>query len=395
MNKNKELNFSLVYFFRQASKMLSLIFTNIKGATFGGNLDPFYFLGIKYFFVKLRNKQLFLEFLIFVIPVCMIALLQIVGLTHLNILKFFVMILKIFVCVAIMLYVKNCKVTIDLKKICKYLSLIYFFSAILSLFSVYDPIIWRNADYTNIFDLRRLQLFYLEPSELGFHVSLVIIVLFSFWMKTCEKKEKKNLLLFLLMNIFPLYLSKSLGAIAVVILTISLMVVYDIIINFNRKKTLIIALCMIAPIIFLVFIINSNNSLVNRFMRVLQGNDGSVNYRITVSMKVLNNSLSDYYYIGSGLGNVNTPQFIQRYSYLRLDQMIVNSFLYFWTESGIFGIIYWFFLMIYILSVCFKSKNLTKMGLLTYVFIFQFMGSHFTNGLIWLIYGYSVSKENN
>ena len=140
---------------------------------------------------------------------------------------------------------------------------------------------------------------------------------------------------------------------------------------------------------------NSNIGMANRIKQTLAGKDGSVNYRVNVSLEVLNKSLKDYDYMGCGFGNLNTTDFISQYQDFKLAQMVVNSYIYFWIETGILGIIYWLILIFYIAKKCIKSKSIIKIGLFTYILLFQFVGIHFTNGLIWLIYGFIISSEDS
>ncbi len=391
-NKNNWI-YSFIYFFRQSTKLLSLKFKNINNATFGGNLDPFYLFGI-YNFKKIfcSNKKI-REFLLFSLPILFISVIQFVFIKNINYTKFFVNIFKIMICISIMLYVKNKNIKINLVDICKKVTFLLVIFTIIAFLFKESSIFWRLNDYTNIYDLRRLQLFYLEPSELGFHISILLILLFSFLLS--KKDNKKSIYFLLIINIIILYFSKSMGAILLLLISLIVMMIANVIFNGSRqniKKYLNIGF---VGLIGIVIFLNSNIGMANRIKQTLAGKDGSVNYRVNVSLEVLNKSLKDYDYMGCGFGNLNTTDFISQYQDFKLAQMVVNSYIYFWIETGILGIIYWLILIFYIAKKCIKSKSIIKIGLFTYILLFQFVGSHFTNGLIWLIYGFIISSEDS
>lgn len=391
-NKNNWI-YSFIYFFRQSTKLLSLKFKNINIATFGGNLDPFYLFGIYNFKKILCSNKKIREFLLFSLPILFISVIQFVFIKNINYTKFFVNIFKIMICISIMLYVKNKNIKINLVDICKKVTFLLVIFTIIAFLFKESSIFWRLNDYTNIYDLRRLQLFYLEPSELGFHISILLILLFSFLLS--KKDNKKSIYFLLIINIIILYFSKSMGAILLLLISLIVMMIANIIFNGSRqniKKYLNIGF---VGLIGIVIFLNSNIGMANRIKQTLAGKDGSVNYRVNVSLEVLNKSLKDYDYMGCGFGNLNTTDFISQYQDFKLAQMVVNSYIYFWIETGILGIIYWLILIFYIAKKCIKSKSIIKIGLFTYILLFQFVGSHFTNGLIWLIYGFIISSEDS
>lgn len=391
-NKNNWI-YSFIYFFRQSTKLLSLKFKNINNATFGGNLDPFYLFGIYNFKKILCSNKKIREFLLFSLPILFISVIQFVFIKNINYTKFFVNIFKIMICISIMLYVKDKNIKINLVDICKKVTFLLVIFTIIAFLFKESSIFWRLNDYTNIYDLRRLQLFYLEPSELGFHISILLILLFSFLLS--KKDNKKSIYFLLIINIIILYFSKSMGAILLLLISLIVMMITNIIFNGSRqniKKYLNIGF---VGLIGIVIFLNSNIGMANRIKQTLAGKDGSVNYRVNVSLEVLNKSLKDYDYMGCGFGNLNTTDFISQYQDFKLAQMVVNSYIYFWIETGILGIIYWLILIFYISKKCIKSKSIIKIGLFTYILLFQFVGSHFTNGLIWLIYGFIISSEDS
>lgn len=396
--KKNEKKYSYLFFFRQVAELLSLLFKNVSEATFAGNLDPFYIFGIKSVPGVFKNKKLFKEVCLFFVPLILLAMLQLVLIKDLNIIKFIVNLLKILICILIMLYFKNKKNDINLFDFCKSVTIIESVFLILSLIFINDSILWRLNDYTNGYDLRRLRLLYLEPSELGFHISIIIILLLTLLIKNVKKGEKSNqraILVCLAINALILYLSKSMGAIVILFIAIVIMLVANFFKSQSKKKSFIYLIGSFILVVGLAIFMNSNSGVAKRIQDVFDGHDNSVNYRVGVSVNVFKQSLKDYHYLGCGFGNVNTTSFISRYNYMKLVQMIVNSFIYFWTETGIIGLIYWVYLMYYIIKNFWKNRNITRLGLLSYVLVFQFVGSHFTSGIIWVIYGIAMSDKNS
>ena len=393
MKNSKNIFHGIVYFFRQSAKILSLRYKNIKGATFGGNLDPYYFIGVTNFFYIIKNKRKSIEFLKYIIPLIFIAFIQFVFVKDLAIGRHIINLIKIIICISIMLYVKYKYLKINLFEICKTFTILEVIFTLIAFLNTNNAILWRLNDYTNGLDLSRLQLFYLEPSELGFHVSIIIIILFSICLNNNYIEYHKKSIVLIAINLIILYISKSMGAIAILFITAVLMsLVY-----LCRKKTMKNLLIFVILLVTLCggagIFLSTNNNIAVRIRNTMSGKDNSVKYRVNVSLNVYKESLFDYNFIGCGFGNVNTDAFISKYRYLKLDQMIVNSFIYFWTETGILGVLYWIILIYIIIKSCLKSKSMIKYGLLIYVLLYQFVGSHFTNGLIWLIYGFIISNN--
>ena len=168
------------------------------------------------------------------------------------------------------------------------------------------------------------------------------------------------------------------------------MVIIDFCKTKNKSKRRAYLACLTALIIVIFIMIKTNNPIVLRIKNTLIGNDPSNQYRVGVTYDVFAKSFIDYNCLGCGFGNLNTERFMSNYN--QLVTVVVNSFIYFFIETGVFGILMVLVLMILLLKRTIKSKSLIKWGLLVFVFIYQFFGSHFTNGLTWFIYGLILSK---
>lgn len=392
IKKYKSYYISILYFFRQATQFIALYNSSLGNrATYGGNLDPFYLFGFFEFMRFMRIKKVPKKFLAFFGTIFVMAIIQFVFISNLDLARFGINIFKIFLCVLAMLYFSEKNISIDVKKVLKILTYLYIIFTVLSLTVMKGSILWRLKDFTNIYSLERLQLFYLEPSELGFHVAIVIICLFGLLLKEKKLKEKFFLLIYIGLNMITLMFAKSMGAIAILFVTIAIMLVLFFKKRLTKTNLIIFALLLSAMIVVLLMMYRTNNPILKRVIDTFNGKDNSSNYRVGASVNVLFDSLDDYSYIGCGLGNLNTSEFIGHYSKYKLVQMMVNSFLYFMTETGIFGIIYVLVLIIYLIIKCKKSKSIIKAGLLFFLIFYQFVGSHFTNGLVWCLYGLIIN----
>ena len=78
-----------------------------------------------------------------------------------------------------------------------------------------SPLFWITNDYVNKYTTTRLRLFYYEPSELGFRLIIVMVVLIGFFLASKCKKEKVLLAVLILVDAFTLYLARSMGAIGI------------------------------------------------------------------------------------------------------------------------------------------------------------------------------------
>ena len=397
MKKEKRYHFrdilaALVYFFRQATGLLSIPFKNANRATYGGNLDPTYLLGASYSKDVIKNKKRRNEFFAFILPFLIIAIFHILFINTLDLPKYAITFAKLVLCILTMLFVKNYTKKINLYHFSLFYTLFAIVGTVLS-FIFQNTITWRYNDYINSFDLTRLQLFYLEPSELGFHASIIILILFYLLLTDKIKKYKWKIIIAILANIFILYLSKALGAIVILSVVILLLGLYSTILRPTKNNVSRFIVFIITAIALVIVSINSNSSIAERISSVVSGTDGSVNYRVNVSFNVLGQSMNDSGFLGVGLGNVNTQEFISKYYDIGLDQMIVNSFVYFWVETGIIGFIIWVIFMGMLFKKTLSKKDRLAFALLCFIFLYQFVGSHYTSGLNWIIYGYILSNR--
>ena len=376
-------------FFRQVAQYID----KFNKEFFGGNLDPYYLLGIAFFYDTIKNKRKkdLTIFIIFIACIFLYAIIQLIFVPEITIVRLIINILKIYICFACMLFIKNNYDKIDLKKV------IYFFSILNTLFVIIactigrdSDVFWRFNDTVNVYSETRLKLFFLEPSELGYHIAIVLIFAIYFLLKSDNNRERLYLIGCIISNGFTMILAKPMGAICILAISLGVMLVIDFfsIKSKTRKKIYLIVFGI--GLIILLIMIFSKNEIILRVFDTINGEDQSNTYRINVTYNVFAKSLEDYHLLGCGFGNLNTDHFMNNYD--ELVTVIVNSAIYFCIETGIFGICSLISLFTILIKRTIESKNILKWGLLLFIVIYQFFGSHFTNGLTWAIYGIIISE---
>ena len=137
-----------------------------------------------------------------------------------------------------------------------------------------------------------------------------MVVLIGFFLASKCKKEKVLLAVLILVDAFTLYLARSMGAIGIGALAIGVMFLYDWIAHNSRKKTVIYMLHMRrSAFVSVLLMAVTQSDLYMRLMDTLQGKDSSNRYRIGLSFRILGDSFWNYWGLGCGFGNVNTPAF--------------------------------------------------------------------------------------
>lgn len=390
ISKNKVFNIigAFMLFFKQSAAFLT---ENSEKALFlGGNADPFYALGVLTFFELGKYKKTLFYFFVFAVPILLFWICQIVINPEINFIKSLFTVAKLMLCIGAMLFVINHIKDINLLFICKVYIIISFMFTCLALTSLHNSFLWRFNDVINVYSLTRLQLFYLEPSELGFHIALILIYLLG-----CFFNGNKKLLIYVLLAAFVLGCTRAMGAISISLISVFLLLF----IRWMRKPTVNITIIYI--ILFfvftgiLIFLFKTQNPILMRVLSTVSGNDSSNNYRIGLSIEVFKSSLKDYNFLGCGFGQINTEAFVSSYAHLGLTTVVVNSFLYFFIETGLFGIMYIVILAIALLKSCMKDPLTIKWGIFLFLMIYQLAGSHFTSPINWMMYGFILSKSEH
>ncbi|MDU4738896.1 hypothetical protein, partial [Clostridium sp.] len=327
---------AVLYYFRQAGKLIAD--GNIKNV-FGGNLDPFYLVSPLYFYENYKDKNKMKKILIIVLSMVSLAIIQVVFNRNISIVKMIVNMAKIIICFTSMLYIIDNYKKIDILKITKITSILFAISIPVSLIFNKNDVLWRLNDVHNKYTLSRLNLFYLEPSELGFHLAILIIILLGYFLVSKDVKEKIFLTGLIITNSIVLYMARPLGAIVIVAFSICIMLLIDLIYRPTKAKFILYGIMSVCFIGLLIVLIQIKSPIIMRIIDTLNGRDASNSYRIGVTLDVFRQSFIDYKGLGCGFGNLNTDYFISKYNYLGLVVVVTNSFFYFVIETGIIGMV--------------------------------------------------------
>lgn len=395
-----EVIIAIMLFFRQSAQYISS--NNDIAGLLGSNLDPIFLIGLVGLHYIVTHNHI-REFIQWSTPILIIVCLQLFLIPDLNLLHWAVNTTKILLCISVMVTVRHYSSQINIYKISKIFSYILLPFLAIALLIDYNNILWKLNDGVNRFDLTRLKLLFLEPSELGFTLIIIIMTLLYYILvvRLSRKKLALNLCL-LVANIYALYLAKPLGAIAIGGLSIIILLIHYLLISgpSSRLKKISAYLVAVSAILSIALLFSPetplrsiDNSIVQRAIVVAQGKDGSVNYRTEFSKEIAIDNLKETPLTGAGFGQSGTDQFISKYYDQGLRTSIVNSFFGFITESGFIGVIFIISLIAILLRHALRSKNPLLIGLLVFVVIYQLSGSHFTNPLIWCIYGLILSGK--
>lgn len=349
------------------------------------NLDLFYFLSafkiLKSIFTDFKFVKRTFKFFL---PILLWAGVQAV-LGGIDTKRMFVNIMKIYLCIGCFCYVEERFGKINVQACIKHISCIFVLLLPIGLL-FRTKLLWRMDDLVNSYAKVRLKLFYTEPSELAFYLSIIIIFLLYYIVNTNIKKSKFIILLFVLMG-YELSLSAGLGGMVGVLISTFLMLVIKFFKTVNPKNLTFYYFGFFIILGIATTIIIKNDALCNRILDILNGNDSSANYRIQVGYATMKNALINTKMIGVGFGNLNTNGFQNAYAAYGIVEVIANSFMYFITEGGIFAIAYLIGFHIFLLKKINKENIMLKLPLLVFIVFYQIGGGYFTNPLNWVIYG--------
>jgi len=383
----KEISIAIIYFFRQAGQFI----TKDPSTTLGGNVDPFYTFAPLEIIDSIKNKRITFKYIMFFIPIILFSIIKIIFIKNIIVSRTIINVIKILVCILVLLYVKRNIFKINLYKVCKSTTVFMGIFAIIALILNDSKILWRFNDFINKYTTTRLQFFYLEPSELGFHASIIVIILISCFFSSDTYKEKIKILLYILIDLIVIYLARPFGAIVILTCTVAIILICDLIKKFNKIKFLTYTVLTIVAIAIFIGLYFTESPIMMRLIDTINGTDSSNSYRVNLSIELLKRSLPDYNYLGCGLGNLNSHQFRLNYADMGIAQVLANSFIYYMIEGGIFSIITLLILIAYLIKNTIKEYSILKIGLVVFVIAYQIFGGHFTSGLIWALYGIILS----
>lgn len=371
--------------------VLSVVFADILG---NGNLNLLYFFGVLLMFKNLKIQVSFLkDMVIFFVPFCLMILGEIFfsGNTF-SLVKVLVYSLKILVCISLLSYTKKRFWAVDHLAIIKKICGLFEIMLVISLLTINRPIFWRLNDVINRFSKTRLKFLYSEPSVLGILCGLLVIILLYYVFD-----NKKNYMLSKEIIILAVIILLTFSMSGIVYTAVGILVLFLFQV-FKNKECIPRRMLMyfLFGICLLIIILSTNNPISNRFFSMFLGTDGSYNFRWSAAVNVFRKTMEITDYWGMGLGNMNTPSGLSFLLSIGIDYKFANSFLYFFTENGMLGIIYTIYLFLICIYNCIKSsKNIRplKVGVLAFAFVSQIAGGYYTDPILWIVYGIVCSNE--
>jgi hypothetical protein len=391
-----EIILALFLFFRQAAKYLGSDYES--SAFFAGNLDLFFILGgIGLFFVL--NKKPFLRW---VVALFLIGCMQFFAITEIVNGSWFLYFAKLILCLSVLFFAREKFAKLRLSWIAVPFSfLVGLWTAIAVLIGP-NGLFWTVDDEVNKFDATRLMLTYIEPSELGFSIVIILLVLLYLFFKAKLGWLRLLYAVCLFINIFALYLAKPFGAIGIGLVAIVAMVLFQLLcVRPTLHKQVGALFLIIVSMVSLVVLFspngvlqNSSNTIVQRGLSAASGDDDSVNYRVGLSMAVTADSLAASPLIGQGFGTLGSEAFIDKYYDQGLRTSLANSFLAFIAEAGAIGVAILTYLIYRLYRAAFRTKSYLLFGIVTFIVVYQFTGGYFSNPLVWAIYGAVLALED-
>ncbi len=319
----KELILALMYAFRFIFKIY--IDKN-------GNYDLFFILAIILFFSYGLQVRIF-NFTVGVgVLMVGIYLTALFGAPYqVYVLKGIVWIAKIMLCLMCYAIVKQEAYTFNLRKFLDYCSIIFIVQTLISL--VYRTnITWRLFE-------NRMELFYLEPSELGALTSILIIMqAYYLWYDI----KNRNSVFHSVRNLIFLGVTAafSQSASMVVYLLIGLLIIFffDIFaMRLNTSTVFNVILLVVLVAIMGSYVFAGDSYLSLRIQDILNGSDSSFNTRVTKSFETVAEYFENYGLIGCGFGNQISDYGIAFFALKAVNYGTCSSIATFALEGGYFS----------------------------------------------------------
>jgi len=240
----------------------------------------------------------------------------------------------------------------------------------------------------------RLAMFTYEPS---YYATLLVPVFAFFFIKFMLKQTQRRGLVTLLMVVFPLVLSLSMGVIVSLIISISILFFINASKFLGSKKLLysFSAITISALLVFIVlFVFYRDNPFFGRITAIVAGNDASAKGRtyeaIYLSYKIANLK-SLWWGIGPGQIKIIGDNIIRTFYGYPDDYGQVSIPSAFGETIALFGVAGACIRLFVEVWLFFKTKvlsNYFRTLLFLYIFVYQFTGSFTTNiaeYVIWIL----------
>lgn len=383
-----EILMAILYCFHQMFANLPFV-----SKTITGNLDFFYALGIiGTMFILFKRKKDISLLIICALPIAIYGIVQGMVIQNLEMQKLVVNITKITICISLMILVIRKLPDFKIKKFIDYVCRIYLILTPIAFLLKSNDYLWRLHDTVNKYSLVRLNLFYIEPSELGFHLSFIIIILMYLIIKEKDRKANCKYAIYMLDCIGLLALSRAYGSSVMLLGTIVFVAGVIILAKLNYKNILVgYGLIIVFTIITILFVV-TKSSIYMRTVDTLNGKDSSNSYRVNVTQKFTATAITKTDGIGLGLGNLNTDNTRKLFKSTGMTAVVAASYPYFIAEGGLFGIAYIVILLTFVSINVITKKDMLLANFLLFSFLYQIYGGYFTNPVNWIVYGVILSK---
>jgi len=383
-----EILMALLYCFHQMFANLPFV-----SKTLTGNLDLFYALAaVGIVFVIFKRKRDISLLIMAALPIVIYGILQGLIIEDLDMQKLFVNISKITLCISLMILTSAKIHDFKIKKFIDYVCRIFLILTPIAFIFSKSEYLWRLNDTINKYSLLRLNLFYIEPSELGFHLSFIIIILMYLIIKEKASKSRIKYIVYMMDCLILLGLSQAYGASVILLGTIALVSFIVLLLKINFKNILVGYGLAIIFTITIIFLVVTKSSMYMRTIDTLDGSDSSNRYRVGVTQKFTSTAVTETSGVGVGLGNLNTDRTRKIFKSTGMTAVVAASFPYFIAEGGVFAILYSLLLIVFLtINVLFK-KNMLLANLLLFSLLYQIYGGYFTNPVNWIVYGMILSE---
>lgn len=295
---------------------------------------------------------------------------------------------KLLLCLVIMLASKEYFLQINKENFLFWSVGILAFETVAAMLLVREPL-WRLNDIDNGFFKTRLQLFFIEPSELSMCAALLLLLIIYL---VEEFGFKKIYIICAMVLVIDIYLSAGMGGVLSLGVAIGVGVLYKTIeLAVTKKKYYGFLICGGLLFIAWLIIYQTDFAMSQRIRLILSGEmmaDSSTTWRLLLPLRNIGPILSHTHFMGVGQGNFNS-ELIRPFRELVMGTYawFPNSFLYFIAESGIVGIIVLLSGIIYLGIQALRSRRLSIIMIFVFIVIYQIPGGYFTNPLNWICYG--------
>lgn len=378
--------------------MHSIIYTT-RYVFKNGNLDWYYFVAAFAIIYLIKDKRILTNLKPLITCFVLLLTMELGSLLFTDLLhplrSPIIAISKLMLCFILLIFTKEYFDRINLEKFIYGIVIIQAIETIISLFVVTE-IFWKLNDVENGFYETRLQLLYMEPSELCMCSAIALILLI---IVVEEKGFKPMYVPCAAILLWDMYLSAGMGGILSLGIAIGLTALYKTIELVLKQKKFY--LLLIPSMLFLggwLTVYKSNLLMVQRIRLILSGEmyaDSSTTWRLLIPLRGIIPILNESNWMGVGLGNFNEEHlipFIEQTVNTRA--WFPNSFLYFIAEGGWLAIAIIILGTLYLGYKTYFSKNVGVYLLFIFIFVYQIPGGYFTNPLNWICYGIILALTN-